>query len=453
MRTVHLTWKGIALLLAALVVTSCQPASSPPAAAPKEAAKSAAPTAAPAKEGAAPKEAAAPKEQAAAKPAAKADAGGPIKIGMIAPRTGTLAAYGEAGTQAVDLFIQDLNAQGGWLGRKVELIARDSKGAQDEAVRHARDLLLSERVDFLLQSTNSAECLGISDVAREAKKIFMSSCGIDDFTTVKGHRYAFRVANINTRTQGESAAQYAKDNLKNIKTVATIAHDYAFGRSVVEFFKAKMKALHPDVQFVGESWPKLTETDYSPYVTALQNQKADVTFYSFGTAIPFFNQAAPVNLHKQTILLSSYWGGVDEIATLKEETFPEGAILGGYPWYFIDNAANKQFVEKYRAKTNQFPRGSSYFDFMSMQFLNEAIKKAGTIDTEKVVDALDGLQVETLVGAARMRPFDHQGATPHWVGKAKWDPQMKMGVLSDYVKLESEQFLPTEAEIKKARGQ
>ena len=144
---------------------------------------------------------------------------------------------------------------------------------------------------------------------------------------------------------------------------------------------------------------------------------------------------------------------MDELVALKQEAVPEGAIMGGIPWYALSSAENKQFVDKYRAKTNQPPRGSSYFQQMTMQFLTEAIRKAGTIETEKVIDALEGLELETLVGKARIRPFDHQGATPYWIGKARWDPEMRIGVLSDLVALESEQFLPSEAEVRQSRGQ
>jgi branched-chain amino acid transport system substrate-binding protein len=361
--------------------------------------------------------------------------------------------YGGAGARAVELVVEELNASGGLLGRPIEVIYRDSKAQQDEAVRQARDLLLSEKVDFLLQNINSGECLGVSEVAKEAQRILLSSCAADELTGTAGHRYAFRIPNITSRTQGQAAAQYAADRLGQFQTVYTVSNDYTAGRAIVDHFRTKLKELRPDVQFVGESWPKFGETDYSPYVAAAQNQRADVTFYFMATAIPFFNQAVPLNLHKQTQLLSAYWGGVDEMAVLKQESIPEGAVMGGFPWYALPSDVNKRFVEKYRAKTNQAPRGSSYFQHITLQFLAEAIRKAGTTDTEKVVDALEGLEIDSIAGKARIRPFDHQGATPHWMGKARWDPTMGIGVVTDLIQLESEQFLPTEAEVRQMRGQ
>jgi branched-chain amino acid transport system substrate-binding protein len=405
--------------------------------------------------GAAPKDtagAAAPK-QAAQAPAAQTGGGSPIRLGFIHERTGPLALYGEAGARAVELYVEEVNAAGGLLGRSVEVLYRDSKGQQDEAVRQARDLLLNEKVDFLLHNINSAECLGVSEIAKEARKIVLSSCGVDDFTGSAGHRYAFRIPNNTTRTQGQATAKYAADRLGSFQTVYTVANDYTAGRSIVEFFRAKLREYRPDVQFVGESWPKFGETDYSPYITTIQNQKADVTMYFFATAVPFFNQAAPLNLQKQTVLLSAYWGGADELVTLKQESIPDGAVMGGFPWYALSSAENKQFVDKYRAKTNQPPRGSSYFQNMTLQFLAAAVRKAGTIDTEKVVDALEGMEADTLTGKARIRPFDHQGSTPYWIGTARWDPDLRIGVLADLVQLESEEFLPTEAEVRQARGQ
>src|SRR3977135_146125 len=110
---------------------------------------------------------------------AQTPTGTPIKLGLIAELTGALSFYGAEPKLPAELMVKQINASGGILGRAVELIVRDSKNAVNEAVRQARDLLLTENVDFLLHSINSAECVGVSGIAKQAKKILLSNCAND----------------------------------------------------------------------------------------------------------------------------------------------------------------------------------------------------------------------------------------------------------------------------------
>jgi branched-chain amino acid transport system substrate-binding protein len=177
---------------------------------------------------------------------AQAPTGKPIRLGLIAELSGMLAFYGAETNRAAGVMVKEINAAGGLLGRPVELVTRDSKGTVNEAVRQARDLLLTENVDFLLHSINSAECVGVSSVAKQAQKILISNCANDDFTGKDGNNYAFRIVNITTRTQGYAGAEYIHKNLMSRgNRYFTIAHDFAFGRLSVGYFKERMKALNP----------------------------------------------------------------------------------------------------------------------------------------------------------------------------------------------------------------
>ena len=88
---------------------------------------------------------------------------------------------------------------------------------------------------------------------------------------------------------------------------------------------------------------------------------------------------------------------------------------------------------------------------LNLQALKAGIEKAGTIATEKLVEGLEGLEFNSVLGPVRIRPFDHQGATPLWTGKAAWDEEKKIGVLTEIVKLPTEAYLPTEEEVNKLR--
>ena len=383
---------------------------------------------------------------------AQAPTGKPIVIGMIAELSGPLGFYGQETTRSAQIFVDQLNSRGGLLGRPVSLIVRDSKTAVNEAVRHARDLTQSENVDFLMHSISSAECVAVGNVAKQAKKILFSACGNDDFTTKAGGRYIFRVPNVVARTQGYAAADYATQKLKGAgKRYYTIAHDFAAGRSIMELFKEKLKKDNPEVEFVGEAWPKLNESSYAPFITAMMDAKPDVVSYFFAFGLPFWQQSASYDLGKRFPLVSSYWGGSDEIQTLPRNSIPIGAVMGGLPWYAIEGEANKTFVDLFRKTHNKAPLTAAYLVLLNLEALKAGVEKAGTIETEKVADTLSGMEFQSVLGPVRIRKFDNQGTTPLWTGKAAWDDELKIGVLTEILKLPTEAYLPTEEDVKLSR--
>ena len=304
-----------------------------------------------------------------------------------------------------------------------------------------------------MQSIDSAECVALGGIAKQAKKILFSNCANDDFTGKDGNEYVFRIPNITTRTQGYAAADYANNNLKSRgNRVFTLASDFAFGRGVVAKFKEHMKQLNPRVEFVGEAWPKINEASYASFIGAMTDANPDIVFYAFGIGFPFWQQSAGMGLPQKYALVSSYWGGSDEMQTLPKAEIPVGAVMGGFPWYAINDPANTAFVEEYRKAYGKPPFTAAYFMYLSMQALKVGVEKAGSIEAQAVIKALEGTTFQSVVGPVTIRAFDHQGTTPLWIGKAAWDDQRKMGVLTDITKLPTDRFLPSEQDVKKERG-
>ena len=391
---------------------------------------------------------------AQAQPAARAPSGTPIKIGLIAELTGALSFYGIETQRTTTLLVNQINASGGLLGRPIQLLVRDSKTTVTDAVRQARDLLFTENVDFLMHSINSAECIALGNAAKQAKKILLSNCANDDFTGKDGNEYVFRLPNITTRTQGYAAAEYAFNHFKSRgNRYYTIASDFAFGRLAVAAFKEHTLAINPNAKFIGEAWPKINQDSYTSFITAMEEAKPDVVFFAWGIGIPFWQQSGPYQLPKKFAMVSSYWGGADEMRVLPKESVPVGAVLGGFPWYAINNPVNTEFVNAYTKAYGKAPPTPAYFQHVTMQALRLAVEKAKTTETQAVIKALEGLQFESIVGPVTIRPYEHQGTTPHWTGKAAWDESRKMGVLTDIIKLPTDKFLRSEAEIKKLRSQ
>jgi branched-chain amino acid transport system substrate-binding protein len=388
----------------------------------------------------------------AAGPESKAPTGKPIKIGVVAELSGPLGFWGLETSRAATLVAKEINASGGLLNRPIEIIVRDSKTTVNDAVRQGRDLLFNENVDFLMHSIDSAECVALGTVAKQAKKILFSNCATENFTAKNGNAYVFRVPNITTRTQGYAAAEYVHTKFQQRgHRYYTIASDFAFGRGAVAAFKEKIRSLDPKAEFIGEAWPKVNEASYASFIGAMTEAKPDVVFFAWGIGIPFWQQSAGLGLPQKFAMVSSYWAGSDELQVLPKKAVPVGAVMGGFPWYAINDPKNAAFVEGYRKAYGKAPPTPAYFQFISMQALVAAVNKAKTIDTPAVIKALEGLKFNSVVGPVTIRPFDHQGTTPFWTGKAAWDESRKMGVLTDIIKWPTDEFLPTEAQVMKMR--
>src|SRR5580704_18346285 len=186
-----------------------------------------------------------------------------IKIGFPIPLSGPTAVYGVPILKGAQMAVDEINAKGGVLGKKLEILSRDSKANADEAVRLSRELIIKDSVDFLAGTLTSAEAPAVSTVAKENKIVFVAPTSKSTILTDPAHihPYVFRVAS-NTDVEGTAGAGLLAQ-WKDVKTVATIAPDYAYGRDSVAAFIAEIKKIRPDIQIVDQQWPKLGEPDFT----------------------------------------------------------------------------------------------------------------------------------------------------------------------------------------------
>src|ERR1700747_828755 len=229
-----------------------------------------------------------------------AAAGDTIKIGFPMPLSVPPAVYGVPVTKGAELAVQEINAKGGVLGRKLELLERDSKASADEAMRLARELIIKNSVDFLSGTLTSAEAPAVSTIAKENKIVFMAptSKTIQLTSPANLHPYIFRLAS-NTDIDGRTGASIIA-GWKDVKRVATIAPDYAYGRDAVGAFVEYIKKARPDIEIVDQQWPKLGQADFTPFITAQRSKKPDAVFCDVfgGDFVTLVKQATPLGYFK-----------------------------------------------------------------------------------------------------------------------------------------------------------
>jgi len=376
--------------------------------------------------------------------------GSPIRIGEINSYSGIAAGFTQPYRQAVEMAVDEVNAKGGLLGRHVEVLFRDDKGNPAEAIKHAQELVAAEKVALLAGTYLSNVGLAVSDFAKMHKVLFVAAEPLSEaLTWSQGHRYIFRVR-PNTYSQGRMLAERAAR--LPYRTWAVIGPNYEYGRRAWETFWARLKELKPDVQLVGEHWPTLGKLEPGGYVTALLSQQPEALYVSlFGSDwLAFAHEAGQRGLFRKTFTVGILLGEPEYMDPLKLEA-PEGMLVTGYPWYGISLPAHTAFVNKFTQRTGRHPVAGALVGYITFQSIFEAIRKAQTTDTEKLITAFESLRVETPIGPITYRAFDHQSTMGAWVGMTKLDPARGVGIMAEWEYVPGEAVLPSEADVRRMR--
>src|SRR5712692_5803874 len=375
-----------------------------------------------------------------------AEAQKPIKVGYPMILSGPGALFGEPALKGAQMFVDEINAKGGVLGRKLELLARDTKTSADEAVRVSRELILKENVDFLVGTFTSAEGPAVSVVAKENKVVFIAPIPKTDQLTAadKLHPYVFRVA-ANTTMEGRSAAEIVAK--WPVTKVATIAFDYAYGQDVTKAFVEHIKKIKPSVQIVDQQWPKLGEQDYNPFINAQMAKKPEAIVSSIwgGFFVTYAKQGKALGMFDA---VKYNFIGLGEAATPETTKsmgadYPVGIWGNSYDaFYWGETADDREYTEKLsKYLKDEYPSSWAIQGYTGMQFLVEGIKKAGSTDSDKVAKALLGLTIDTPIGKQTIREKDHQANRGQLYGKTVKDPKYAFPIMKPITYVDPTKFM------------
>lgn len=377
----------------------------------------------------------------------RAQGTGPIRIGEINSYTAQ-PAFLKPYRQGWELALEQVNAAGGALGRKIETIFRDDAGKPEDAVRHAGDLINAEKVDLLSGGYLSNVGLAIADFANQNKRLYVASEPLSDAVVwSKGNRYTFR---LRPSTYMQAAMLVEEAAKLPAKRWAVVAPNYEYGQSAVRWFKELLKKARPDVEFVAEQYPALGRIDAGATVQALEASKPDAIFnVTFGTDLAnFVRQGSTRGLFEGRAVASMLTGEPEYLDPLGADS-PVGWIVTGYPHADIQTPEHVKFRDAYKAKFNDYPRLGSVVGFDTMNSIAAGLIKAGTTDNEKLVEAFKGLKFPSAFGSAKYRAIDHQSTLGAYVGKTALKDGK--GVMVDWSYRDGAKYLPGDAEVKLLR--
>lgn len=377
-----------------------------------------------------------------------------IKLGGMLPLSGRAADLGITCKQGAELAVKEINAKGGVLGKKLDLLMTDSKAKVPEIVSLANRYIQKDHVNFLFGVVSSAGALAASAVANQNKVIFMDTVGsTDTLTKEKWNRYTFRSGTCNSQ-EANSLALYAAQNKKLVKFY-NIGPDYEYGRTMWALFKTKMAQVNPKAQFIGEQWPKLFAADYTPYINAILAAKPDAVFCSLwgGDLVAFIKQAKPYGLFKKMKWIIATGADITVTKALGKD-MPTGLIVDQrYYFYWPDTPTNQAFVKAYKTAYGDYPSAWAAEGYDGVYFLADAIKKAGSLDTDKVINALAGLTIEAPRGKATLRKQDHQLSCDFMVGETTFTKKYPFAITGNNKVFPANEVLYSIAEWEKAQSE
>jgi branched-chain amino acid transport system substrate-binding protein len=370
-----------------------------------------------------------------------------IKIGEVNSYT-AIPAFTVPYRQGWQLAVEEINAAGGVIGRKLEVISRDDAGKPEDAVRIAGELLNNEKVSVLAGTFLSNIGLAVSAFAKQNKTYFMAAEPLSDAVTwSQGHEYVFRLR-PSTYMQ---AAMLAEEAAKlPAKKWALVAPNYEYGQSAIKWFKELLLKAKPDVQFVAEQLPALGRIDAGATVQALAQSNPDAIYnVTFGPDLTnLVRQGNTRGLFEKRSVVSVLTGEPEYLDPLKEET-PEGWIVTGYPWDQINTPVHTKFRDAYQKKFSDYPRLGSVVGYETMKSIAAALAKAGSTDTDKLVAASKGLKVDGVFGPYEFRAIDHQATLGAFVGKTA--VKGGKGVMVDWRYADGAKYLPPDDVVKQMR--
>jgi branched-chain amino acid transport system substrate-binding protein len=347
-----------------------------------------------------------------------------------------------------ELALEEINAQGGVLGRRLEVVSRDDGGTPGDAVRVAEELISREKAHVLMGTFASNVGLAVSNLAQQRKIVFLAAEPLTDkIVWENGNRYTFR---LRPSTYMQVAMLIPEAARLKKKRWAIVYPNYEYGQSATDSFKKLLKAAQPDVEFIAEQAPPLGKIDAGAVVQALLDAKPDAIFSSLFAADlqKFVREGNTRGLFVRRSVFNLLGGEPEYLDPLKDET-PDGWWVTGYPWSEIATPAHQRFREAYEKRWHDYPRVGSVVGYTALRAIAEGLRRAGSTDAEKLAAALPGMKMETPFGPITWRAIDHQSTMGAYVGRlAKSDGR---GVMVDWYYADGARFQPPDSEIRKLR--
>jgi branched-chain amino acid transport system substrate-binding protein len=347
-----------------------------------------------------------------------------------------------------EMAVAEINAAGGVLGKKLEVISRDDGANPGDAVRAADELVTGEGLNILCGTFLSNVGLAVTEFAGKKKVLFLAAEPLTDkITWQDGNHYTFR---LRPSTYMQVAMIMPDALAAKKKRWALVYPNFEYGQAAVAAFKNMIKSHQPDVEFVTEQATPLGKIDAGAVVQAIDDAKPGGIFSAlFGADLAqFVRQGETRGVFKNRFVANLLAGEPEYLGPLGSDA-PAGWVVTGYPPLADNTPENKAFVAAYEKRYHDEPKMGSIVGYLTIKSIGAGIAKAGSTDTEKLVEAFRGLKMTGPLGPFRFRAIDHQSTLGAFVGKV--GIKNGRGVMVDFKYVDGASVLPSDAEVRKLR--
>jgi branched-chain amino acid transport system substrate-binding protein len=345
-----------------------------------------------------------------------------IRIGHLTPLTGFLGPLGEYGVMGIKLAQEEINAAGGVLGRKIDLVMEDSVNPQTASAKAER-LIERDKVVMIIGEISSASGLAIGQVANRLKAVFINTgCNSDALRGASCNPYMFHIEAANSMYVEAAGRYFLRDNLVKGKKWYSLTADYAFGHDLLKVAKKFMEANGG--QFAADELVPTDATDFSPYLLKIRQARPDVVVSNLAG-----NQIT--NFMKQY----TEFGLQFPVAGFAFDTVVawgagKGNFSGIWPlvWHhLVDTPSSKKYVEAFSKKYGKPPDNQSWGDYNSLKIVAQSMAETKSADPQKLAEHLrKGAKFDVMKAReAYFRPYDNQMVMEMYAIRAKTPDKMK----------------------------
>ena len=322
----------------------------------------------------------------------------PIRVGVALSQSGNLADSAKLYFNGVELWRDQVNARGGLLGRPVELVVYDDRSDPATAARLYEKLITDDNVDILFGPWGSASAATASAVANKHSRVFINSGGASEQIQERGFKYVFQSAapiSAYVAAIGPFAAKH------NLKTIAFFGRDYAAARDMAKSIKAI--ADKQGLKIVASEFFPAGTTDFSSMIAQARQLQPDI-WVSVGypnEAIEMVRQLKASNYLPKVFIHNGV--SIDDFLKASGK---DGEYAYGMSLYepSLKTKGNVEFVKAFEGKYKTAPGYYSAFSYGGATVMEEAVKKAGSLDQDKLRAVLTTLETDTVMGHHKVDP-------------------------------------------------
>ena len=341
---------------------------------------------------------------------------GPIRIGVLLPLTGSQATYAPDCQLSAQIAADQINAAGGLLGRKLEIVFRDDKANPNAAIAAAKELM-GEGINLFVGGLNTPSALAIAGIMPDSKAALITIGSVADSLTHESfNRNFFRITD-SAYTRAQAQARLAAEQYPDLTQWGGMLPDVEFGHALWRSYSAGLKTFYPAL---AKKPPQISEPvlfkfgaiDFKNQISAVMRQPVEGIYQSLTGEdfLTMITQARPLGFTRKIKVFMDLSGELVFARVLKQN-LPDN-FWSGTHWYYdayMDVKASRDLYEEYVKRTgDKMPSGYVGPAHMALNAFANAIKAAGQTGTDAVIGALEAIEFESAKGRIRFRKEDHQ---------------------------------------------